>query len=121
MSAPSNHVVLQGALQESVEMRYTPAGAPIATLMLLHEGPADGVALLERLHLLIPVRVIGDLAHRCDGLQPGQLLRVEGGLNQPKRTRNGALSWGKMELIARRLEILPPAQSQTSSAQSVTD
>ncbi len=58
------------------------------------------------------IMAIGPLAETCRSLEPGVSLRVAGHLNQRRWIRDGVTRWGRMELVARKIQRLDDASAE---------
>lgn len=102
-----NRVNLEGVLLEPAKYRVTPSGRPVSTLELEHVSRSHGTEPVERLELRIPVLAMGLLAEESRGFPVGTRLRVEGRLNQKRWIRDEKVRWGRTELVAQKLQVLP--------------
>lgn len=106
-----NQTVLEGVLAEPVEIRVTPAGRTVATLMVEHHSQAKDIEPIQRLEVSMAVMAVGPLGDRCRDLVQGSRLRVEGRLNQRRWIRDGKVRWGRTELVAQRIGLLELPQT----------
>ncbi|MEO5345713.1 MAG: single-stranded DNA-binding protein [Magnetococcus sp. YQC-9] len=101
-----NHVEFDGRLMTPVDYRVTPAGRPVAYLEVEHFSTHDAPETALRLEARVVVVTMGALAESCRGLTSGTRLRVIGRLNQKRWVRDGQVRWGRLELLALKIEIL---------------
>ncbi|MBF0096354.1 MAG: single-stranded DNA-binding protein [Magnetococcales bacterium] len=102
----ANQIVLAGTLADEPEFRFTPSGRLLACLTVEHLSQQEQFAA-QRIEVRMGVLALGDLAEWCRPLRPGQLLQVEGRLNQKRWIRDGKIRWGQVELWAERIALLP--------------
>jgi single-stranded DNA-binding protein len=100
-----NHVVLMGVLVDPVVLRVMPSGMMVGRLVIQHESMYLDLPPLEEWRVRADVVVMGELAGQCRTLVPGTLLCVGGRLNQKRWLRDGEVRWGKMEIMACRVDV----------------
>ena len=102
----ANRVELEGVLTEPVKFRTAPSGTRVASLELEHRSPGDPNSPVPLYHLAITVVAVGELGERFAQLETGSSLKVSGQLNQRRWIRDGQTRFGKMELMARQIEVM---------------
>ncbi|WP_297529554.1 primosomal replication protein N [Thiohalobacter sp.] len=107
-----NRTELEGWLVAPPEVRYTPAGIPIARFLLEHRSTqteaAHPVEIRARMRVVAAGRALQD---RLAGLETGSRLRVRGFLAQPSR-RSGPVT---IELHADCIERVAEQQDTESN------
>ncbi len=104
----ANQLILAGTLADEPEFRFTPSGRLLACLTVEHLSQQEG-GTAQRIEVRMGVLALGALAEWCRSLHPGQLLQVEGRLNQKRWIRDDKIRWGQVELWAERIVLLPEA------------
>ncbi len=100
-----NVVCMEGLLLEPVVIRVMPSGLLVGRMEIQHESRFEATPPLEEWLVKLTVVAIGPLAEQTRYLIPGAMLVVEGRLNQKRWLREGETRWGKIELIAQRIEL----------------
>lgn len=102
----ANSLELAGRLIAPVDFRVTPAGRAVATLELehlsIHDDPEPGL----RLEAHMVVIAMGALAEQYRACAVGTTLHVQGRLNQKRWIRDERVRWGRLELLATRIQRL---------------
>lgn len=81
---PVNQLILSGELLKPPQLRYSPAGVPIARLWIEHRSSQSEGGRDRAVALRIEVRLTGaSLCRSLQGMEPGQAVRVRGHLARP--------------------------------------
>lgn len=98
---PVNRLELTGELVKTPQVRYSPAGVPIARLWMEHRSSQSEAGRGRAVSLRIEVRLTGSgLCHGVQALQPGQALRVRGHLARPDQRGEP----GRLIVVAEEIE-----------------
>jgi len=109
-----NHLVLAGAIARRPEVRYSPAGVPIARFTLHHDSERTEAGYARAVRCTIGVMACGpELAQRVAELEAGAMVRVRGFLARSDN-RQGIY---RLILHAETIELLsgavPPEVNET--------
>lgn len=74
----ANLLVIQGELLKVEELRYTPAGIPILTLIIGHTSEQMEAGMKRKVECEVNAMVVGDLAKGSQHLQAGTQLKATG-------------------------------------------
>ncbi len=82
-----NLVQLSGTIEAREALRYTPAGIPVLTFILLHQSGQVEAKVPRQVEATVEAVAIGEVAQRLDRLAPGQAVSVTGFLaNRSRRS-----------------------------------
>jgi primosomal replication protein N len=85
-----NQLVLTARITESSALRYTPAGLPVADILLEHEGRQDDASGIRSVRIVLKAKGFGTLAERLVAAPLGAAGRFEGFL-APARSGKGLI------------------------------
>ncbi len=74
----ANLLVIQGELLKVEELRYTPAGIPILTLIIGHTSEQMEASMKRKVECEVNAMVVGDLAKASQHLQAGTQVKATG-------------------------------------------
>ncbi|MBA1148404.1 primosomal replication protein N [Ectothiorhodospiraceae bacterium WFHF3C12] len=98
-----NALVLVGELVKPPQIRYSPAGVPIARAWLEHRSTQNEGGRGRSVALRIEVRLTGKgLCQALQGVEPGQALRVDGHLARADQRGEP----GRLILVAENIELI---------------
>jgi len=96
-----NRLILTAELVKPPQIRYSPAGIPIARLWMEHRSEQPEGDRRRGIRFRIEARATGtELCRQLDGLPAGQALRVTGYLARPDRRGDPH----RLVVVAERLE-----------------
>lgn len=102
-SEPDNRIALTGRLVEPPRLRRSPAGIPIARLLLEHESSQPEAGVQRRQRFRIGVRATGEeICGQLAGLAQGSAVRVLGYLTRSEQAEEDY----RLLICARRIEAL---------------
>jgi len=95
-----NALCLDARVAESLPLRRTPAGVPIATCVLAHESKQEEAGLLRDVSVELQAVAVGELAAVLAAASPGMALRVSGFMAaKSMRSRAPVLHLNKIEFL----------------------
>ncbi len=98
----ANRVVLGGRIGQLEPVRYTPAGIPIRTFILVHESTQSEAGRQRLVSCEIPVTAAAEAVKATEGIRDGDEVEIEGFLAARSRhTPRPALHVTKLRLIER--------------------
>lgn len=80
-----NQLRLVAAISERDVLRYTPAGIPIVTAVLLHTSDQVEAGITRRVELEISAVAAGEISGRLNGAELGRTLNFTGFLAHKRR------------------------------------
>lgn len=102
-SGAENELLLVGALIGAPQMRYSPAGIPIARLWLEHRSAQTEGERSRAVAFRVEIRATGrTLCQGLTALEPGQALRVRGHLARADQRGEP----GRLVIVAEDIDLL---------------
>ncbi|HYD34424.1 MAG TPA: primosomal replication protein N [Methylophilaceae bacterium] len=74
----TNLLVIQGELLKVEELRFTPAGIPILSLLIGHLSEQVEAGMKRRVECEVNAMVVGELATTCQSLKQGMVVKASG-------------------------------------------
>ncbi len=121
MSLEINNVVLGGNLTKDVELKDTPTGRKVGTLVVATNRTylSNGNKVKET--AFVDVEVWGDMAQNCSQyLKKGSPLVVVGRLKQERWETPAGEKRSRLKVLAANIQFLPSAQKEQEAMAGVT-